>query len=119
MEEEQLAKYYKETKENIGEQRRIIDYDMKRVLADLEKDYSTIGNLKVLHYKSEIQQAEVVYDDRVAELKEIELDLHPVLVAINAHRADPFSIQVGARSFFDTFIDEENQIYVTETYTRL
>jgi hypothetical protein len=118
-EQEQLALYYKETKDSLNEQRRVIDYDMRNHLAQLEKDRSTEGNLRVLRYKSEIQQAEVVCYDRASELKDIDDDLRPILKEINAHRDDPFKIKVGNRSYFDTYISEDGEIIATGTYTKV
>lgn len=118
-EQEQLAVHYKEIKDSLNEHRRVIDYDMRNELAELVKDRSTDGNLTVLRYRSEIQQAEVAYDDTAAELRDIESDLLPVLVAINAIRDDPFTIKVGDRSYFDTYTSEEGTIIVSDTYTRI
>ncbi|AIM37568.1 hypothetical protein KO02_13380 [Sphingobacterium sp. ML3W] len=117
--EEKLANYYRETKEELIEQRRIIDFDMKNRLIELEKDKTTLGNLTVLRYKSEIQSAEAVYDDRVSELKYINDELHPILTKINADRNDPFEIKIETRSFFDIYLDDNHQIVVSEAYTKL
>ncbi len=117
--EEQLAKYYQETNKSLIEQRRVIDFDMRNILAELQKDYSIEGKLKVLVYKSEIQQAEEAYDGRVAELKDIEDDLRPVLEAINAHRNAPFIIKVGERSYFDAYISEDGEVITTDNYTKI
>lgn len=115
----ELAKYYKETKESLENQRRAIDFDMANILKNLQQDHSTEGKLKVLYYKSEIQQAEVAYDDRVSELESIDKDLKPILVEINANINDPLLIHLEGRSYFDTYLNENKQIVTTPEYTKL
>lgn len=117
-EQEQLAKYYFDTKNSLDEQRRVIDFDMRKNLERLKQDKTTDGNLKVLRYKSEIQSAEVAYEDRISELRSISDDLYPILAEINANRNDPFTIHVEGRTYFDIFINEEKSIQIMDLYTK-
>lgn len=94
MDAHQLAKAYLHSKQNVEEQRRLIDYPMKKKLAELERDNTIEGKLRVIQFKSEIQAAEDNYEQTVQELEEIANDLNPILIEINANRFDPLQTHI-------------------------
>ncbi|WP_153847806.1 hypothetical protein [Sphingobacterium paramultivorum] len=118
MEIEKLAKHYLETKLRSVEQRRKIDYDFKRQLEELKKNTSVEGNLKLVYFRSQLQQEEQYYEDLEKELTELGRELKPTIKEIKANRETPLEVHVKERTHFDIYINEDDELVVSDYYTQ-
>lgn len=115
----ELAERFLRLKIDSEEKRRYIDFDRKNVLKDLEKENSIEKKLKVLHFKDETQQEELLYQQLIDELREVIEDIKPILQKVNANRNEPMTTHVHDKTYFDVFLDEEGEIQSFGYYTKL
>jgi len=119
MDTKKLAHQYLETKLKLTEQRRKIDYDCKRQFEELKKDTSVDGNLRVIHFRSQIQQEEQYYEELQLELTELEKDLKPTIEETKANRDNPLRVHVQEKTYFDVYINDKDELAVSDYYTQL
>ncbi|CAM4271395.1 hypothetical protein SAMN06265348_109316 [Pedobacter westerhofensis] len=114
-----LADQFLEAREKLTEQRRYIDYDMASHLDYLEKskDGTVDFNLRVIHYKSQIEAGEELYSQYQRELLDISTDLKPLLIQVNATRENPLKTLLEDNRYHDTYLDENGDIQDRGIYT--
>jgi len=118
MDAHDLSISFLEIKTKKDELRRLIDYDMKNELADLEKNQSLEGKLRVIRYKSEIQAMEQSYENANDELGKTERELKPILHEIDARVDNQLMTHIQDDSYIYTYLDDKGEIVVNGPYSK-
>lgn len=114
-----LAARFLELRTQRDEKRRFIDYDMKNQLKRLEADQGNVeAKLRILTFKDQIEAEEVFYQQISDELLEVIEELKPYLINLNAHANDPLTTHVHDKTYFDVWLDENQEIQSAGLYTK-
>jgi hypothetical protein len=120
MEIKEIATTFFDLKEKLKEKRRIIDFVHKKHLLDLEKQAIGVeGRLRIMKFKDEVRADETLYEQYLAEIKEVGYELLPILKELKATQLDPLRIHVEGNTYFSLWVDENGEIQSPGLYTNL
>ncbi|MFA4867968.1 MAG: hypothetical protein WC623_07215 [Pedobacter sp.] len=116
----ELAASFLHVKESRDEEKRVIDYDLKKELSELQKGDSTPKQkLSLLAKKDEIEAAKHFLEEREIELKEVSDELLGELKRAEFKVGEKLEIHVEDQIFFSVWYDENNAVHTAGTFHKI
>lgn len=116
----ELAASFLHVKEIRDEEKRVIDYDLKRELSELQKEASTSQQkLSILAKKDEIEAAKRFLELREVEFKEISDELLDELKRAEIREGERLDVHVKEQIFFSVWYDENDVVYTAGTFHKI
>jgi hypothetical protein len=116
----ELASSFLHVKESRDEEKRVLDYDLKNQLQDLQKGNDDVQQkLKILAKKDEIEAARHFLEARETELKQASAELLAELKRAEIKEGQKLEVHVRDSIYFSVWYDQSGEVYSAGTYHKM